>query len=178
MEFIKNLFGGNRHREAALKLYATAVTRARMPAFYTDWGVPDTVEGRFDMIVLHVYVVLRRIKGQGAAADGLGQALFDVLFADVDQNLRELGVGDLGVGKRVKDMASSFYGRIGAYDAALAEGGDSALAEALRRNVYLGADNGHAAALAGYVRRVVARVDGLAVGDLLAGTVDFGDIGL
>lgn len=172
------MFGGNRHRDAALALYAAAVTSARTPAVYKDWGVPDTVEGRFDMIVLHVYAVLRRLKGQGAAADALGQALFDVLFADVDQNLRELGVGDLAVGKRVKDMAASFYGRVGAYDAALAEGADpNALADALRRNVFLGADGGNVPALAGYVRRMTAGLDAAAVGDLMAGSIDFGAVG-
>lgn len=128
--------------EAAHALYTAAVAQSRAPAFYAVQGVPDTLDGRFDMIALHVYLVLRRLKRPGGepeeaarAAARVAQALFDLFFADMDQSLREIGVGDMGIGKRIKAMAKGFYGRIDAYDAGLTEG-DAALGSALRRNLY------------------------------------------
>lgn len=92
-------------------LYRHLVEKARDPAFYAVLGVPDTVDGRFDMIVLHAMLVLRRLRGQGAAAENRGQELFDLMFRDMDQSLREMGVGDMSVGKHIKRMAQAFYGR-------------------------------------------------------------------
>jgi cytochrome b pre-mRNA-processing protein 3 len=125
----------NRHAGAADALYAAAVRQARRPTFYVEGGVPDTVEGRFDLIALHVYMVLRRLKEEGGAAADLAQALFDRMFEDMEQNLREMGVSDLRVGARVKDMAKAFYGRIAAYDKGLEEG-DAILTDALDRNLF------------------------------------------
>lgn len=105
---------------------------ARHPVFYANWAVPDTLDGRFDMIALHTYLVLDRLKGQQPA---FRQALVDEFFRDMDRSLRELGVGDLSVGKKVRKMAEVFYGRVAAYDAALASGGEGLVA-ALARNVF------------------------------------------
>ncbi len=105
---------------------------ARHPRLYADWGVPDTLDGRFDMITLHTYLVLERLKGEEPE---FRQAVVDEFFRDMDRSLREMGVGDLSVGKKVRKMAESFYGRIAAYDAALAAPGDG-LAAALARNVF------------------------------------------
>ena len=138
--FLSKLFGRNRHADAAHALYGAAVARAREPVFYTDLGVPDTLEGRFEMISIHVFLLLYRLKqeaGAGEMGGPLGQALFDLMFADMDRNLREMGAGDLGVGRRVKTMAAAFYGRIRAYDRGLAEG-EAVLAEAIIRNVFGG----------------------------------------
>ena len=140
-------------------LYSAIVSQARKQELYLNCGVPDTVGGRFDMIALHAYVVLRRLKELGGQGDGaLAQAVFDRMFADLDHNLREMGVGDLSVGRRIKDLAKSFYGRIKAYDEALA--GDAArLEDALRRNAYADALAGAAqvAALAMYLRAAIAQ---------------------
>ena len=103
-------------RDSARLLYAAVVARAREPVFYTRFRVPDSLDGRFDMIALHAFLVLRRLKEEGADGAALGQALFDVIFSDMDRSLREMGAGDLGVGRRVKRMARGFYGRIAAYD--------------------------------------------------------------
>lgn len=119
---------------AGLKLYTAAVTQARRPEFYRDAEVPDSLDGRFDLVALHVFLVLRRLKAEGEAGRELGQAVFDVFVADMDQSLREMGVGDLGVGRRVKAMAQGLYGRLAAYEAGLAS--EAALAAALRRNLY------------------------------------------
>jgi cytochrome b pre-mRNA-processing protein 3 len=127
---------GSTPGERAERLYGRIVEQARTPAFYLGCGVPDTPDGRFDMIVLHAVLVLRRLRDGGAQTAELAQALFDVMFADMDENLREMGVGDLAVGKRIKAMAQGFYGRLAAYDTAIRGGGGSDLVTALRRNLY------------------------------------------
>ena len=116
-------------------LYKVIVTHSRRPVFYTVLGVPDTVNGRYDVIMLHAYIVMKRLKAIGTEARASSQALFDLMFADMDKNLREMGVGDLSVGKKIKAMATAYYGRIKAYDEGL-EGGQELLANALRRNVF------------------------------------------
>jgi cytochrome b pre-mRNA-processing protein 3 len=135
-------------------IYGMIVAQARLPAFYQRYGVPDTVNGRFDMVLLHLWLILRRLQtcGKGAA---LSQALFDRFCSDMDANLREMGVGDLTVPKRMVKFAEAFYGRTAAYDAALQAGGDD-LARALARNVLLDADAARAEPLAAYVRAAIA----------------------
>ena len=109
-----------------------------MPAFYLALGVPDTAEGRFDLIVLHVHLLFRRLSGQGAEMQAIGQGVFDRFVTDMDDSLREMGTGDLAVPKRMRVMGEAFYGRAEAYDAALSAQGDDALTAALARNVYGG----------------------------------------
>jgi cytochrome b pre-mRNA-processing protein 3 len=136
----------------AANLYSAVVTRAREPVFYLDFGVPDTVEGRFEMIALHVFLVLWRLKAERENTAAMAQALFDRMFLDMDENLRELGVGDLSVGSRVKKMAKAFYGRTAAYEEGI-EQGEEKLARALRRNLYgnSGTESAVVAAMARYV---------------------------
>ena len=164
------------HKRIAANLYGRIVAQARRPAFYLGLGVPDTVDGRFEMVALHTFLVIRHLKGEGDADGRLAQALFDTMVADLDRGLREMGVGDLGVGKRVKKMVSAFFGRAAAYEAGL-ESGDASLGAALRRNVYgtVAASDDDAAALTAYVRGEAARLDARPVGDTLGGRVDFGD---
>lgn len=119
----------------AQRLYCSLVEQARLPAFYSDHGVPDSLDGRYEMISLHVFLALQRLKREGDAGAALGQALFDAMFGDMDRSLREIGVSDLGVGKRVKEMAKGLYGRIAAYEAGL-NGPDAQLDDALRRNLF------------------------------------------
>jgi len=136
----RHLKGRARRREAARSLYMAAVRQARDPTLYTAGGVADTLDGRFELIVLHVVPLMRRLRRCGEAGTQLSQALFDVMFDDMDQSLREMGVGDLRIGKRVKQMARAFYGRAKAYDQAFdqAPGAERrrAIAEALERNVF------------------------------------------
>jgi cytochrome b pre-mRNA-processing protein 3 len=161
--------------EAAHALYLALVRQAREPAFYRDCGVPDSLEGRFDMIVLHAFLVMRRLQAEGAAGGALAQALFDVMFSDMDQNLRELGVGDLAVGRRVKTMARNFYGRVKAYEKGLAAAGDAALIAALDRNLYatVAADPAQMARMAGYVRQAAAALAAQDADELVAGRPAF-----
>lgn len=123
-------------RDQAQHLYRFIVTLARTPTFYEEFGVPDTVDGRFELLAMHAFFVMHSLKGGGKPAAVLSQALFDIMFADMDQSLREMGVGDLGVPKHIKRMAKGFYGRAVAYEKALEAGNDKVLKEALRRNLY------------------------------------------
>ncbi len=173
-------------REPAEALYVSAVNQARQVPFYADLGVPDTVDGRFDLLILHVYMILRRLKSEHTRTTDLAQELFDILFADMDQNLREMGVGDMGVGKRVKGMAKAFYGRVAAYDDALEKAGrgwheavgvDHAdpVTVALRRNLYRKTEPSEqqVAALAAYLRHQVESLNDQPLANLLAGQVRF-----
>ena len=156
-------------------LYRTVVEAARRPELFADLGVPDTLDGRYEMVALHTYLVLRRLKREHAATAVLAQALFDRMFMDFDNGLREAGVGDLGVGRRVKQMATGFYGRIAAYDAGL--DGDG-LEEALRRNAYgtVAPTDQALTRLAGYLRRADEALGGQTTAALAAGRVSFPDI--
>lgn len=150
----------------AQTLYLHVAEASRLPALYLDAGVPDTAEGRFESLSLHVALVLRRLKGLPAPAEAIGQELVDVFFRELDRGLRELGVGDLSVAKRIKKLAKAFYGRLGAYDEPLGVADEEALRSALARNV-LDDEAGDAARLAGYVRRAAAHLDGIDLAGLL-----------
>jgi len=169
-------FRRSRTEEAALRLYKCIVTQARRPEFYLRCGVADTPDGRFDMIALHTYVVLRRLRADRDTASDLAQALFDLMFTDMDQNLREMGVGDIGISRRIKAMAQGFYGRMAAYDAGLDGGDPQVLTGALLRNLYRNAEpsDEQVAAMAGYLGRESATLAAVAANRLMAGTVDFG----
>ncbi len=157
---------------ASRTLYEAIVAAARHPVFYARWGVADTLDGRFDMIVLHAFAVLERLKGE---APQLRQRLVDELFADMDRSLREMGVGDLSVGKKVRVMAEVFYGRVSAYEAAL-NGEPSGLDAALERNLFPdGAPDGAVERLAGYVRAMRAKLGATPPDLMAAGRVEFAE---
>jgi cytochrome b pre-mRNA-processing protein 3 len=135
-------------------IYGMIVTQAREPSFYRDLGVPDTVDGRFDLLVLHLWMVLRRFKSIEGGAD-LSQALFDHFCDDMDANLREMGVGDLTVPKRMQAFGEAFYGRAAAYDLVLASGTEP-LARALCKNILNGKAVEKARRLATYAETAIA----------------------
>jgi len=118
-------------------VYEAIVAQARQTELYSDLGVPDTIDGRFDMIILHNDAVMCHMQAGDEPDRAFAQALIDELFRDMDRSLREMGVGDMGIGKRVKKMATVYYGRASAYAHARADG-DSSLASALARNVFEG----------------------------------------
>lgn len=158
-------------------LYGAIVAQARNPQFYGPYGVFDTVLGRFDMILLHTALLLRRLREGDAPMRAMAQGVFDAFCLDMDHNLREMGVSDQGVPRQMRRVGEAFYGRAQAYDAALAADGDGALVEALRRNVYAGATEPDVAAgaLAAYVRRATRSLAGQAPGELARGVVRFPD---
>ncbi len=171
--FFKRLFDTD---PVPRRLYRRIVKQARQPHFYAHWGVPDTVEGRFDMITLHMFLVLNRLRlaKNDEKAAALAQELFDEMFLDMDHNLREMGVSDVAVGGRVRKMAEAFYGRLAAYRSAMEAEGDDALKAALMRNIYGGnADEAALARLVSYVRVCHDQLEKTDVRTLLKGEVRF-----
>jgi cytochrome b pre-mRNA-processing protein 3 len=164
-------------------LYGAIVAQARSVTFYADYRVPDTVEGRFDLIVLHLVLLLNRLGRRAEAARGLGQALlgqaligqelFDAFCDDLDANLREMGVGDLAVPKRMQAFAEAFYGRQAAYLAALDAADQRVFEEALARNIFPAGNDAGAARLARYARAAVTSLDAQDDGALIRGEVVF-----
>lgn len=168
--FLKRLF--TRMIDPVDTLYGEIVAAARQPLFYREMAVPDTVDGRFDMIILHLFLVLGRLRGQGRAAEDTSQRLTDAFFKDMDRSLREMGVGDLSVGKKVRKMAEACYGRLRAYDVAVASGRKDLVA-ALGRNIYAGAAAGKADDLAGWAMDAQAFLATQPVEDMISGRVRF-----
>ena len=166
-----------REDRATRDLYSAIVAQARQPHFFTSLRVPDTIDGRFDMIALHATLMFSRLKGEGEAAKVRAQEVFDAFFRDMDHALRELGASDTSVPRKVKRMAELFYGAADAYMSALeaddATGGEDALASALRRNVHGGGEGtGPAAeALARYVRATAGHLAGQDVTEIVAGRI-------
>ncbi|MBI3446167.1 MAG: ubiquinol-cytochrome C chaperone family protein [Magnetospirillum sp.] len=182
MPFAK-FFDRRRRSSIAHELYVSIINQARLPALYVDFCVPDTLDGRFDLIVLHAFLVMRRLRAIGPGDEGsesreVAQALFDLMFADMDQNLRELGVSDTSVGKRIKQMVQAFYGRASAYEECLDAGGDGdGLSDALRRNLYGTVEGdvpaGAVAAMVQYLRGQSNYLAGQDGADIVAGKVTF-----
>jgi cytochrome b pre-mRNA-processing protein 3 len=180
---LQRLFSGPRRRDnthgAARQLYLAAVAQARDPAFFGPGRVPDTVEGRFEALCLHGFLVLHRFKAEGDAGRDLAQSYFDTMFEDMDRNLREIGIGDLSVGKRIKLLAENFYGRIKTYEQGLEDG---TLPDALARNLLtesaaarIGVVESHFAKIvAEYVRREVAALAQQPLPALASGRIIFG----
>lgn len=159
--------------DAVMALYTSLVGKARDPLFYTALGVPDTVNGRFDMVVIHAMLVLRRLRGEGTRADALGKALLELLFRDMDQSLREMGVGDMGISRHIKKMAKALFGRAEVYEAGL-DGDDAALKAALKENLYRHGDiaDTQLSAMSDYLRRAWAHVAPQDAAALMDGRVD------
>ncbi|MGH6953032.1 MAG: ubiquinol-cytochrome C chaperone family protein [Alphaproteobacteria bacterium] len=170
------LFGRAGTRAIAHELYRRLVAQARRPEFFERGGLADRAENRFEVVALHAFLVMRRLKGEGRTGKHLSQQLFDLMFADLDQTLREAGAGDLGVGRRVKALAGAFLGRVRAYDSALVGDGDEALRAALSRNLFAGANPGgdQLRAMADYVRREADQLARQRSDDVLAGRLAFG----
>lgn len=173
-----SLFRRNRCRAQAHATYVSIVERARAPDFFLRFDVPDTLDGRFETISLHMFLVLNRLKADHDASADFSQALFDAMFADLDRSLREMGATDIGVGRRVKEMAKAFYGRIKAYEDGLAAD-DGVLADALKRNLYgtVAPRPEALAAMVGYVRGQARFLAGQPVAALLVDNINFAPIG-
>jgi cytochrome b pre-mRNA-processing protein 3 len=161
----------NPHERTGYVLYAQAVAAARDPTLYATVGVPDTLDGRFDLVGLHAFLVIRHLQTQPPPGPALAQAVFDAMFNDMDVALREMGVGDLAVGKKVKVMWEALHGRAIAYGRALDAGDSAALQAALARNVWRGAEAGRGPALLAAI--AMAQDAHLAGQSLVAGQLAF-----
>jgi cytochrome b pre-mRNA-processing protein 3 len=155
-------------------LYGAIVAQARTVTFYADYGVPDTVDGRFDLIVLHLVLLIARLRREGETGQRSGQALFDVFCQDLDDNLREMGVGDLAVPKRMLRFGEAFYGRQAAYLEAIEAPGERDFEKALARNIFQSQSIGDGAVrLARYARATLRELDTQSAKALLSGTIAF-----
>ncbi|HEX5379773.1 MAG TPA: ubiquinol-cytochrome C chaperone family protein [Phenylobacterium sp.] len=161
---LDRLFRPKASQSTGAALYAACVDQARSPGLYADLAVPDTVEGRFEIYTLHVALLLDRLKRQGPRAAEISQALFDAYVRSLDDALREMGVGDLSVGKKMRKLGEAFYGRLKNLESAFEALPQTADLEALlARTVYAGKDAPPTAGLSAYV---VARRAALASQDL------------
>lgn len=174
---LKKWFATNRseNRRITAALYGEIVAAARQPVFYAEWGVSDTPLGRYEMLTLHMFLLLHRLRGGGEGARDVSQDLTDEFFRDVEHSLRELGVGDQGVPRRMKKLARMFYGRAAAYGAAIDAGDRVALADAFGRNVWSNGEGSpaHAGALAAYAAQAWEEISAQPAAALLAGRLSF-----
>lgn len=170
---VLSLFRKTASPDAVHAVYGALVARARQPRFYADWGVPDTVTGRFDMISLHLALLFRRLRAE-AGGRAFAQAVFDLFFKDMDRSLREMGAGDLAVPKKIQKMGNLFYGLLASLDTALAADDPAAVERVLVRNVYAGEPHPAAAALAADLREEMQRLAALPLAAILAGRLDAG----
>lgn len=156
-------------QKAVYATYASIVAQSRQVKFYADWAVPDTVTGRFDMISLHLSLLMRRLKTGEAPTRNFSQSLFDLFFKDMDRSLREMGAGDMAVPKRIQKMGELFYGLLAGLTDALDGNDDAALAEVLKRNVYSDEQNPHIGDLAAYVRSFAGQLQDVPADTILSG---------
>ena len=161
-----------RHRYAngIEKTYGEIVRQARRPELITNFHVTDNIDGRFDLLCLHMCLVMKRLKSKPELTRQYCQDLFDFMFLDMDQSLREMGVGDLSVGKRVKEMGKAFLGRLQAYESVI-EVKDAKLQEALIRNVYRGNRDfsEYAERLANYARQIDKQLADMPIKSIMEG---------
>lgn len=169
---LKKFFSPDPHVEAAHAAYTALVSQARREFFYVDAGVPDTLDGRFDVIILHMFIATQRLKND---APEFTRALWEVFFSDMDRSLREIGASDTGIGKRIKKIAMAFYGRMDAYGDALEN--DAAFKEAIARNLYRdeATDDAKLAFIADYARRTIAHLRTQDTQALASGNINFID---
>ncbi len=170
---------GKDRKRTATRLYHAAVAQARLPVFYDALRVPDSLDGRFDLLSLHVFLVVNRLNRAGRKGTRLAQSVFDLMFIDMDRSVRELGIGDLGVPKHIRRMMKGFNGRCVAYADALRSPVQGDLREALARNVYgtlavtARLEPVLLATLETYVRDAAARLASLPDSRVLEGAIDF-----
>ncbi len=172
---LKRLFKPRPAVVAGRELYARVVSQARVPALYADLGAPDTLEGRFELYSLHTYLLLERLKEQGPQAGEIAQVLFDTYLSGLDNALRELGVGDTVVGKRMRKLGEAFYGRVQSYETALASLPDrTALHALVARTVYADRDPALAVPMADYLLAQREALSAQPLQTLVAGDVKWG----
>jgi cytochrome b pre-mRNA-processing protein 3 len=166
------LSGPDRREVIAQRLYAALTAQARRPDFYLSCGVPDTIDGRFEMVALHAFLLFRRLKGHGEKAGAVAQSVYDVMFSDFDASVREMGAQDLGVGRRIKFMTEAMNGRFQAYEAGLAQG---ELELALKRNLYGTIEPVEECLkrMTDYVKRADAELAALPIDQLMRGVLHF-----
>ena len=170
---ILSVFRSKKYADAVHKVYVSLVNQSRRKLFYGQWGVPDTVNGRFDMISLHLCLIFRRLKKSGKAGKDFSQELFDLFFKDMDRSLREMGAGDMAVPKRIQKMGELFYGMLASLDSALDDEDTPAVRVALSRNIYDGEDVPALDKLVTYVQNNVLVLEQQDEEHILSGNLTF-----
>ena len=170
---ILSLFRKNTATAPVYAVYSAIVAQSRQPRFYADWLVPDTVTGRFDMISLHMALLFRRLRAESGEQKAFSQAVFDLFFKDMDRSLREMGVGDLGVPKRIQKMGNIFFGLLAALNEAMDRKDLPALEAVLSRNLFDGAEGPHIRALAEYLLAEDARLATQSADTIVNGAIAF-----
>ena len=171
---ILRLFRKSSATDAVYAVYSAIVAQSRQSRFYAEWGVPDTVTGRFDMICLHLALLFRRLRSEGGQATDFSQAVFDLFFKDMDRSLREMGVGDMAVPKRIQKMGNIFYGLLGNLDDALDSNDIAAVEGVLERNIFGGEASPSARQLAEYLVEETGRLALQPVDAIVAGRLETG----
>jgi cytochrome b pre-mRNA-processing protein 3 len=171
---IFRLFRKSAATDAVYAVYRAIVAQSRQPRFYAEWGVPDTVTGRFDMICLHLALLFRRLRAEGKEAAEFGQAVFDLFFKDMDRSLREMGAGDLAIPKKIRKMGNVFYGLLASLNEAMDRSDMAEVEEVLVRNIYDGQANPAAHQLAAYLVEEAARLGRQPVDAIVAGKIEMG----
>lgn len=175
---LRSLRKATSEERAGSALYREAVSAARRPWFYSELGVPDTLDGRFDLIALHAFLLIHRLQDAPDPGPALAQGIFDAMFSDMDNNLREIGVSDLSVGRRMRAMWEAFHGRAQAYDAAIDAADRADLEASLARNVWrAAAPNGASTALAEIVLSQAAHLQQQPLAAFAAGNAEFMPVG-
>ena len=169
---ILSLFRKSAAAEPVFAVYTAIVAQSRQPRFYAEWGVPDTVTGRFDMISLHLVLLFRRLRAESAAARDFSQAVFDLFFKDMDRSLREMGAGDIAVPKKIQKMGNIFYGLLANLDSALTAGDIAQLEPVLLRNIYAESGVTSARALAEYLIGEQQRLSAQPTDAIMAGHLE------
>ncbi|MDI6624059.1 MAG: ubiquinol-cytochrome C chaperone family protein, partial [Brevundimonas sp.] len=158
MIMLQNLFRPRPRERLGEPLYELAVRQAREPAFYTTLGVADRIDARFELYTLHVLLLVMRLRDEGERGAEAAQALFDAYVSALDHALRELGVGDISVGKKMRKLGEALYGRMTTYEPTLRDGDAAALAAGLARNVFESDDPAAGEVLAAYALASRARL--------------------
>ena len=171
---ILNLFRKKPAAEAVYAVYAAIVAQSRQPKFYAEWGVPDTVTGRFDMICLHLSLLFRRLRAEGREVGEFAQAVFDLFFKDMDRSLREMGVGDLAVPKKIQKMGSVFYGLMTNLSEAMDRGDRAEVEAVIRRNLFDGSETAAAGKLAEYLLAEAGTLAAQPTASIVGGSIELG----
>ncbi len=171
---ILSLFRRNTATKPVYAVYSAIVAQSRQPRFYADWQVPDTVTGRFDMISLHMALLFRRLRSESGPKKQFSQAVFDLFFKDMDRSLREMGVTDLGVPKKIQKMGNIFFGLLAALNAAMDSKDVAAVEQVLSRNIFEDGAGTHVRALADYLFAQDEVLAAQSPEQIAAGTINFG----
>lgn len=171
---ILRLFRKSAATEAVYAVYSAIVAQSRQPRFYAEWGVSDTVTGRFDMICLHLALLFRRLRSEDKQAAEFSQAVFDLFFKDMDRSLREMGAGDMAVPKKIQKMGKALYGLMAGLDDAMDRNDVAEVEAVLVRNVYDGQSTSHAKELAVYVMDEAERLADQPAASIIAGRLETG----